>query len=238
MNAFSLDGVFTPLTVTDRLIADPPAFGVALAHAWPSDVPSHRSRRRSGARRGRGARDRERARPTRRSGSARTEPDVIEVAARLGGGHDAELCRGAVGVDLNDARARLRPRRDEHVCPEPQRASVGGACVLFLVAPEGRAARASRASTRRARSRASVECGSTASPADGSGRCAAAPTGPARCSPPAPSRDEALARARRAARRSTLQSSMTRVDTNSASSRPRSARRRSRRSPRRSARAG
>ena len=29
-------------------------------------------------------------------------PYVVEVAARLGGGHDAELCRAATGVDLND----------------------------------------------------------------------------------------------------------------------------------------
>ena len=36
VNAFSVGGVFHPLTVTDRLTADPPAFGVALAHAWPS----------------------------------------------------------------------------------------------------------------------------------------------------------------------------------------------------------
>ena len=28
-------------------------------------------------------------------------PVVMEVAARLGGGHDAELCRAALGVDLN-----------------------------------------------------------------------------------------------------------------------------------------
>ena len=27
---------------------------------------------------------------------------MVEVAARLGGGHDAELCRAATGVDLND----------------------------------------------------------------------------------------------------------------------------------------
>ena len=36
VNAFSLDGRFAPLTVTDRLTAEPPAFGVALAHVWPS----------------------------------------------------------------------------------------------------------------------------------------------------------------------------------------------------------
>ena len=38
VNAFSVGGVFHPLTVTDRLTADPPAFGVALAHAWPSEL--------------------------------------------------------------------------------------------------------------------------------------------------------------------------------------------------------
>jgi biotin carboxylase len=37
VNAFSTDGVFHPLTVNDRLTADEPAFGVALAHAWPSE---------------------------------------------------------------------------------------------------------------------------------------------------------------------------------------------------------
>ena len=37
VNAVSVDGGFVPLTVTDRLTADPPAFGVALAHAWPCD---------------------------------------------------------------------------------------------------------------------------------------------------------------------------------------------------------
>ena len=35
---FSVDGVFTALAVTDRLVAEPPAFGVALAHVWPSEA--------------------------------------------------------------------------------------------------------------------------------------------------------------------------------------------------------
>jgi biotin carboxylase len=62
---------------------------------------------------------------------------VIEVAARLGGGHDAELCEAALGVDLNGLAlaaalgeaidpVRLRPREQ-----------AGGACVRFLVAPVG-----------------------------------------------------------------------------------------------------
>ena len=38
VNAFSIAGRFHPLTVTDRLTAEPPAFGVALAHVWPSEA--------------------------------------------------------------------------------------------------------------------------------------------------------------------------------------------------------
>src|SRR4029079_13488954 len=36
VNAVSVDGRFVPLTVTARRTAEPPAFGVALAHLWPS----------------------------------------------------------------------------------------------------------------------------------------------------------------------------------------------------------
>src|SRR5207237_199294 len=38
VNAFSVGGRFHPLTVTDRAVAQPPAFGVALAHLWPSGL--------------------------------------------------------------------------------------------------------------------------------------------------------------------------------------------------------
>src|SRR5439155_5387597 len=38
VNAFSIESRFTPLTVTDRVVAEPPAFGVALAHVWPSSL--------------------------------------------------------------------------------------------------------------------------------------------------------------------------------------------------------
>ena len=98
VNAFSLRGEFNPLTVTDRLTAEPPAFGVALAHVWPSEAG------RSG---GRGRRGRGPALGI-ENGPTYTQlrigpdgPQVIEVAARLGGGHDAELAKLALGVDLN-----------------------------------------------------------------------------------------------------------------------------------------
>ena len=99
VNAFSLDGRFTPLTVTDRLTAEPPAFGVALAHVWPSehDIAAVADVARAAV-----------EAVGIRNGPSYTQlrlgpggPVVMEVAARLGGGHDAELCEVATGVDLN-----------------------------------------------------------------------------------------------------------------------------------------
>jgi biotin carboxylase len=134
VNAFSVEGELTPLTVTDRLTADPPAFGVALAHAWPNE---HDTAAAVDAARAAAAALGIRNGPTYtqlRLGAA--GPQVIEVAARLGGGHDAELCAAALGVELNvlalDAALGRRPR-----VPGAQ-GVVGGACVLFLVAPPGR----------------------------------------------------------------------------------------------------
>ena len=135
VNAFSRDGLFAPLTVTDRHTADAPAFGVALAHVWPS---AHETQAVV-----------ESARAAVESvgiheGPSYTQvrlgvdgPVVMEVAARLGGGHDAELCEAALGVDLNAlavgaalGEVEERARR----VPEPR---VGGAAVVFLVPPEG-----------------------------------------------------------------------------------------------------
>ena len=132
VNAFSTDGVFHALTVTDRLTAEPPAFGVALAHAWPSAheieeavAAVRRAAEALGVENG----------PT--YTQVRLTPDgprVMELAARLGGGHDAELCREALGIDENElalAAALGEPVR----MPEPD--PVAGACVRFLVAPPG-----------------------------------------------------------------------------------------------------
>ena len=59
----------------------------------------------------------------------------MEVAARLGGGHDAELCGAALGVDLN-ALALAAALGEEAPRPEP-RPQVGGAATVFLVPPPG-----------------------------------------------------------------------------------------------------
>jgi len=134
VNAVSVNGVFTPLTITDRLLAEPPAFGVALAHAWPS---AHETK---------GVTEAARAAVEAlgiTNGPSYTQlrlgPDgrayVVEVAARLGGGHDAELCTAALGIDLNNAA--LSFALGEPCDDLSQGRGAGGACVLFLVAPEG-----------------------------------------------------------------------------------------------------
>jgi biotin carboxylase len=133
VNAFSAGGVFHPLTVTDRITAsDEAAFGVALAHVWPSEHEIE------------GAVEVARAAATAlgiENGPTYTQvvlgpdgPKVMEVAARLGGGHDAELCAAALGVDLNGlALSAALGEPLEVPQPEPR----GGAVVRFLVAPPG-----------------------------------------------------------------------------------------------------
>jgi biotin carboxylase len=132
VNALSIGGSFHPLTVTDRLTAEPPAFGVALAHAWPSQADGGDAAHAAGqAVEALGI----------TNGPTYTQirivpdgPKVMEVAARLGGGHDAEVCRVALGIDLNAlAIAAALGQHAELPLPRP----VGGACVRFLVPPEG-----------------------------------------------------------------------------------------------------
>jgi len=132
VNAFSVGGIFHPLAVTDRLTAERPAFGVALAHVWPAE---------GGAEEAIAAARRAAAALGIQDGPTYTQivlgpagAQVVELAARLGGGHDAELCRAAVGVDLNGL-ALAAALGERLAVPEPR--GSGGACVRFLVAPPG-----------------------------------------------------------------------------------------------------
>ena len=138
VNAFSTRGHFQPLTITDRLTAPLPGFGVALTHVWPSELePADIGavvEAAAAAARAVGI----------ENGPSYTQvlvgpdgPRVGELAARLGGGHDAELCRVALGVDLNGAA--ISAALGEEVVPTALApvARVGGACVRFLVAPPG-----------------------------------------------------------------------------------------------------
>jgi biotin carboxylase len=138
VNAFSVGGHFYPLTVTDRLTASLPAFGVALTHAWPSELePVQIGAAVEAASSA--------ARAVRiEDGPSYTQvlvapdgPRVGELAARLGGGHDAELCRVALGVDLNGAALAAALGEEIPETALSPVAKVGGACVRFLVAPPG-----------------------------------------------------------------------------------------------------
>jgi len=135
VNGFSVAGRFVPLTVTDRLTAEPPAFGVALAHVWPS---AHDTDEVADAARAAveavGIRE----------GPSYTQvrlgvagPVVMEVAARLGGGHDAELCEAATGVDLNGLAIEAALGRPCDTVLQAGSAGIGGAAVVFLVPPLG-----------------------------------------------------------------------------------------------------
>lgn len=63
-------------------------------------------------------------------------PAIMEVAARLGGGHDSEICRLAAGVDL--AEAAVKAAVGQPVDPVALTPRPSGACVIeFLAAPEG-----------------------------------------------------------------------------------------------------
>ena len=132
VSAFSSGGEFVPLTVTDRETAAPPAFGVALAHVWPS---SHRRAAAAVAQRAVEALGIVEGPTYTQLRIGPDGPQVVEVAARLGGGHDAELVEEALGVDLNGlALAAAFGERPGIPEPEPR---VGGAVTRFLVAPPG-----------------------------------------------------------------------------------------------------
>jgi biotin carboxylase len=129
---FSIDGTFTALTVTDRLTAELPAFGVALAHVWPSRHGAEAAQVAEAAVAALGI----------ENGPSYTQlriglegPQVIEVAARLGGGHDAELGEAVLGVDLNGLA--LDAALGNELVLTHHKPRVGGAVTRFLVAPAG-----------------------------------------------------------------------------------------------------
>jgi biotin carboxylase len=138
VNGFSVDGKFRPLTVTDRITAEPPAFGVALVHAWPSEL-EHPELAAAIDAAGAAA-----AAVGIENGPSYTQllvgpdgPRVGELAARLGGGHDAELCRAVLGVELNGLALAVALGQEIHpqqLSPAPK---AGGGCVRFLVALQG-----------------------------------------------------------------------------------------------------
>ena len=146
VNAFSSGGHFHPLTVTDRLTAPLPAFGVALTHAWPSELEPAADRRRCRGRirGGRRGRDRRRARATRRCSSGPDGPSRRRArrAARRRARRRA-LPRRARSRPERRCAVRRLGRGDSASALAPV-ARVGGACVRFLVPPPGELQRGHR----------------------------------------------------------------------------------------------
>jgi len=136
VSGFSADGHFVPFAVSDRISAAGDAFGVPLAHVWPSP---HAEAAAEVARRAVEALGIDEGPSYTQLRISRGGPEVIQVAARLGGGHDAELVELVTGVDLNGlalAAALGRPLGPGDVAPR-RRPEVGGAATRFLVAPPG-----------------------------------------------------------------------------------------------------
>jgi biotin carboxylase len=131
---FVADGELMVLAVTDRRTAEPPAFGVALAQVWPS---AHGEAAAEVARRAVEAVGIENGPVCVQLRLSRGGPEVIDVAARLGADHDADLAQVATGVDLN--RLALAAALGDRLEPELVTKSheVGGAATRFLVAPPG-----------------------------------------------------------------------------------------------------
>jgi biotin carboxylase len=127
-----------PLTITDREVAEPPAFGVALAHVWPSSLgPTEIGAVVDAARSAADALGVTDGPTYTQILATRGGPRVVELAARLGGGHDADLCRSALGVDLNGLALAAVFGEDIDEAALVPRSRNGGACVRFLVAPPG-----------------------------------------------------------------------------------------------------
>ncbi len=136
---FSLGGRFSAVCVTERRGAPAPNSGVALEHSWPARLGEEELAEAIAVAAGSAEVLGIENGPTYTQLIAgRKGVRLGELAARLGGGHDAELVAAAMGVDLNElalAGALGEEIGGRELVPEPR---TGGACVRFLVAPPGK----------------------------------------------------------------------------------------------------
>ena len=138
VNAFTLRGRFVPLTITDREQAPPPAFGVPLAQLWPAALdPAEVGTAVEIAAAAARAVGVELGPTTTQVLLGENGPLLAKLSARVGGGHDAELCRVALGVDLNSLAVTVALGGDVHPQSLAVTSGVEAACVRFLVAPAG-----------------------------------------------------------------------------------------------------
>jgi len=138
VNAFSLHGRFVPLTVTDREQAPPPAFGVPLAHIWPAALePAEVGAAIEIAAAAARVLGVERGPTTTQVLLGEDGPLLAKLSTRVGGGHDAELCRIALGVDLNALAVTAALGGEVNPVSLAPSNAIAAACVRFLVAPAG-----------------------------------------------------------------------------------------------------
>jgi biotin carboxylase len=138
VNAFLLGGRFCPLTITDPLQAPPPAFGVPLAHLWPAELtPGEAQAARETTAAAAAELGIEHGPLTAQLLLSPGGPLLAKVSGRVGGGHDAELCRLALGVDESALAVAAALGEDVHEDELAPREVAGGACVRFLVASPG-----------------------------------------------------------------------------------------------------
>jgi len=138
VNGFSARGRFVPLTVTDREQAPPPAFGVPLAHLWPAALePAEVGAAIETAAAAARAVGVELGPTTAQIFLGDDGPLLAKLSARVGGSHDAELCRVALGVDLNALAVTVALGGTVHPQSLSPASGVEAACVRFLVAPAG-----------------------------------------------------------------------------------------------------
>ncbi len=141
VTGFSAGGDFVVLAVCDRLPADE-ELGPPQGQVWPSP---HAETAAEVTRRAVSALGIAEGPSLTRLRISRGGPEVIEVAARLGGGHDTELVELVTGVDLSGlalaaaigqpiAASEILLAASEITARQP---TVGGAAVRFLTAPPG-----------------------------------------------------------------------------------------------------
>jgi biotin carboxylase len=136
VTGFSAAGEFVPLGASDSLESGT-GLGVPLGYAWPSAhaAPAVEVTRRAVEALGIGE-----GPSTTRLRISRGGPEVIEVAARLGGGHESELVELVTGVDLTGltvAAALGQPLAPAEIVGRPHH-GIGGAVTRFFAAPPGR----------------------------------------------------------------------------------------------------
>ena len=138
VNGFVVGGVYRALTLTRRVLHDPPPLGVCVAHRYPADVPdTDADALVQTARAATLALGIDDAPSYAQLRLAADGPAVIEVGARLGGGKDAELAELVTGVDSVGAviDAALGRLTEGSLAPGPIVEPCGQ--VHFVIRPPG-----------------------------------------------------------------------------------------------------